>query len=170
MSKLVTPRWPISPSSRSFASSVIASIQPGCWKVHQWNCRRSILRAPSRSRRPLTAARTISGCHRPGVGHHLVKIAGRLPAGVVRAARGPHAIKSPGDLLGAAIVVGHVEAVEACLGIGGHVGGGAVEVERAPSLSMSATCHRPVTMRLIQRPGASSIRSGTWASPWGPSS
>ena len=29
-----------------------------------------------------------------------------------------------------------------------------------PSRSMSATCHRPVTTRLISRPGASRVRSG----------
>src|SRR5690349_557911 len=32
-----------------------------------------------------------------------------------------------------------------------------------PSRSMSATCQRPVTTRLISRPGASTMRSGSFA-------
>ena len=56
-----------------------------------------------------TAARTISAVIGPGVGHHLVKTAGRVP----RASPPATAVEAPGDVLGAAVVVGHVEAVEA---------------------------------------------------------
>ena len=61
----------------------------------------------------------------PGTGHHFVNRRGRgaLPTAGLHAAAG--------DVLRAAVVVGHVEAVEAGRGIVGHGGGGGIEVEAA---------------------------------------
>ena len=58
-------------------------------------------------------------------------------------------------------MVGHVEGVEAGRGIGGQRRRGRIrDRARCPSRSMSATCQRPVTMRVISSPGASSVRAG----------
>ena len=163
VSKLVTPRWPISPSSlqlgelaharrdrRDARRSTSGTAAGRSWSV----CSRVEARS--------TAARTRLGRHRAGR---------RAPFGEDRrrASRprsappcGDQPVEAAGDVLGAAVVVGHVEGVEAGLGIGAP--GRPPRASRSsarPSRSMSATCQRPVTMRLIVRPGASSMRSGT---------
>ena len=82
------------------------------------------------------AARPIDGRahhlrrHRPGSGAPLGE--GRGPVAEARpdAAGGEHAVEMPGDDLGAAVVVGHVEGVEAGRGIGRQLRRGALRVER----------------------------------------
>ncbi len=65
----------------------------------------------------------------PGGGHHLVKTAGRVPGRTCTRPAASSAVEAAGDILGAAVMVRHVEGVEAGLGIGGKVGGGALLIE-----------------------------------------
>ena len=110
-SKLVTPIAPISPSSRSRVISCRASSQAGCSKLHQWNCRRSTCSTPSRSSRSWTPGAHDLRRHRPGL---------RAPFGHGDRPPSPRIAREQpaGDQLGAAVVVGHVEGVEAVRGIG----------------------------------------------------
>ena len=104
------------------------------------------------------------GRHRAGRRAPLGEDPGREPA-TSRAV--PATMReAPGDVLGTAVMVGHVEGIEACLGVGGHRRRGALR-DRAsrPSRSMSATCQNPVTMRLT--PGPAQARCGRGALVWG---
>ena len=77
----------------------------------------------------------------PGAGHHLVNRRGGAFACRARE-RQPHA--AAGDVLGAAVVVGHVEGVEAGLGIVGH---GGRRARRDRARGRRAPCRRPATGR-----------------------
>ena len=129
-SKLVTPIAPIRPFLLAAAPSRAAHrARPDARSVHQWNCSRSTL-VDAEPVEPFVhaRARTISAVIGPGCGHHLVKAIGR-------SARPRIAAEQPaGDQFGAAVMVGHVEGVEAGLGIGGQRVGAALGVEQRAAL------------------------------------
>ena len=123
-SKLVTPIAPISPSSFSF-SHLVQRVEPGRMlegppvELQQVDLLHAepvepLLHAPAHDVR----------CHRPGLRAPFGE--GERPFFLGRVARE----QPPGDDLGAAVVVGHVERVEAGLGIGLQRVGAAFRIDR----------------------------------------
>ena len=149
VSKFVTPRWRISPSRGARRAPSSRRDRPRCSKLHQWNCRRSIVATPrrrscARRRRAPTSAVIGPGAGTIGEGD------GPMRAGSF--ARGDASQKPSRDQFRAAVVVGHVEGVEARSGVSSMAVEAASGSSGSPSRSMSATCQRPVTMRLMSSP------------------